>query len=419
MRRIWFTGLLLWACSSSPDDSATPAPGGAGASPGTGAAGATQDAGSDKATQLIGVDGGLLEGPAGAHVVLPSGALPRDVLIGLERTPGVVPPPGMLAAGSPIGLTPYGTSFSTPAAMRIPASAGATLVGKLDDPSDTTWEFLYDVGHGYPGLLTLPAEQAGIYMAFLPDPEAEEVACPCDPASMFPCPSCKPNASCHNEAIPITVCPALQALPLSSTVHSKHMASSSRMPCSLPNGDPLAGCFVGKVTSSSDVQVHMRLLGQTLCGGSNTDDEGFYIAVIGCGPSSAAILGGNGTYDIRPLPSPPQSRTQFPLTENQTFCARSGPTPRPNRDWLTLTSDGGGEIDWAGLQNFAYSEPSNTDQLFYVAQCGCQANDVAFCLNNVGQHLHGALAAGNLGSVLTSIVQVYNGKHALVDEGLE
>jgi alpha-tubulin suppressor-like RCC1 family protein len=81
----------------------------------------------------INSSGGTVNGPDGASVVVPAGALAGSVAIQIDKSASGAPaiPSGVVAVGSIFALTPHGTAFLSPATIRIPfdttrVAAGAT-----------------------------------------------------------------------------------------------------------------------------------------------------------------------------------------------------------------------------------------------------------------------------------------------------
>ncbi len=83
----------------------------------------------------IGPAGGTVQGPGGAQIVVPAGALSDYVEISVataSATNPSFPPPGIDAAGLLYEVLPHGTAFALPVTLRLPyeparVSAGATL----------------------------------------------------------------------------------------------------------------------------------------------------------------------------------------------------------------------------------------------------------------------------------------------------
>ena len=79
----------------------------------------------------IGAAGGTVQGPNGAKVVIPPGALTTNVEIKVEMVSTGVPalPAGLTAAGQVFAFTPHGTSFAVPVTMTLPFDATSVPAG--------------------------------------------------------------------------------------------------------------------------------------------------------------------------------------------------------------------------------------------------------------------------------------------------
>ncbi len=96
----------------------------------------------------VGSAGATLELPGGLSLVIPPGALARDVQIGMELLPdladaGVAAP--SFFDGAPaisIALTPHGTTFAMPITLKLPfvGDAANLVLMRADDARDATWE---------------------------------------------------------------------------------------------------------------------------------------------------------------------------------------------------------------------------------------------------------------------------------------
>jgi uncharacterized delta-60 repeat protein len=80
---------------------------------------------------VIGVDGGSLEGPGGATVVIPPGALAADTRIGIEQTSEGAPalPNDLTAVGRMFAYTPHGIRFALPVTVTVPFDPESVLGG--------------------------------------------------------------------------------------------------------------------------------------------------------------------------------------------------------------------------------------------------------------------------------------------------
>ena len=76
----------------------------------------------------IGSSGGTVNGPNGAKVVVPSGALSQNTNIAVAQSSTGAPalPAGLTAIGEMFALTPHGTQFATPVTITIPFNPAAT-----------------------------------------------------------------------------------------------------------------------------------------------------------------------------------------------------------------------------------------------------------------------------------------------------
>ena len=81
--------------------------------------------------KTIGPAGGTVNGPGGASVAIPAGALTSDITIGIERTAaGAAQQPGGFAAASAMfALTPHGTAFAVPVRLTLPFDAASLPAG--------------------------------------------------------------------------------------------------------------------------------------------------------------------------------------------------------------------------------------------------------------------------------------------------
>ena len=96
--------------------------GGGNTSGGSGNSGGTQ------APSGIGSAGGTVNGPNGAKVVVPAGALSQSTSIAVSQSSTGAPalPAGLSAVSEMFALTPHGTQFATPVTITIPFNASAT-----------------------------------------------------------------------------------------------------------------------------------------------------------------------------------------------------------------------------------------------------------------------------------------------------
>ena len=80
----------------------------------------------------IGPAGGTVDGPNGARVVIPAGALANFVDIRVTAAGAgapAFPPAGVTAIGSVYAFTPHGTAFAQPATVRVPFDPAAVPAG--------------------------------------------------------------------------------------------------------------------------------------------------------------------------------------------------------------------------------------------------------------------------------------------------
>ncbi|MBX3605945.1 MAG: hypothetical protein KF788_11755 [Piscinibacter sp.] len=87
--------------------------------------------GGDAPLPMIGAAGGVVDGPAGARVSVPAGALSADTPIALAASSAGAPPmdAGFRAGGEVFALTPHGTSFAQPVTVRLPVDATRVPAG--------------------------------------------------------------------------------------------------------------------------------------------------------------------------------------------------------------------------------------------------------------------------------------------------
>jgi uncharacterized delta-60 repeat protein len=85
------------------------------------------------ASAVIGAAGGTVNGPNGARVVIPPGALATDTAITIEQTSAGSPalPNGLAASGAMFSLTPHGTVFAVAATVTLPFDTAALPAGTL------------------------------------------------------------------------------------------------------------------------------------------------------------------------------------------------------------------------------------------------------------------------------------------------
>jgi len=76
----------------------------------------------------IGSAGGTVNGPNGAKIVVPAGALAQNVNIAVAQSSTGAPalPAGLTAVSDMFALTPHGTQFAAPVTITIPFDASAT-----------------------------------------------------------------------------------------------------------------------------------------------------------------------------------------------------------------------------------------------------------------------------------------------------
>ena len=90
------------------------------------ACGGSDDAPPSEVSATIGAAGGTLDGPDGARVVIPPGALARDTLIAIARSDKGGPaggPAGYERNGATYEFTPHDIAFAQPVSIRIPATS--------------------------------------------------------------------------------------------------------------------------------------------------------------------------------------------------------------------------------------------------------------------------------------------------------
>ncbi len=82
-------------------------------------------------TVTIGTAGGMVNGPSGATVVIPNGALSQDTPIGIAQTDVGAPAlsAGTTTFGAMFAFTPHGSSFAKPVTMTVPFDPSKVPVG--------------------------------------------------------------------------------------------------------------------------------------------------------------------------------------------------------------------------------------------------------------------------------------------------
>jgi uncharacterized delta-60 repeat protein len=97
-------------------------------------------------TAPIGAAGGTVNGPSGAQVLIPAGALAAEATIAIEQTSAGAPalPTGVTPFGPMFAFTPHGTSFTTPVTITVPfdpalVPAGETPALYKTNASLTIW----------------------------------------------------------------------------------------------------------------------------------------------------------------------------------------------------------------------------------------------------------------------------------------
>lgn len=94
----------------------------------------------------IGASGGTVNGPAGAKVVVPAGALSADTAIAIAQSSAGAPemPASFKLVGDVFALTPHGTQFAKPVTITIPFTAslvpaGMTPILVKTNSAQTAW----------------------------------------------------------------------------------------------------------------------------------------------------------------------------------------------------------------------------------------------------------------------------------------
>lgn len=84
--------------------------------------------GSGQQQSGIGASGGTVNGPNGATIVIPAGALSQNTNIAIAQSSTGAPalPSGLTAVGEMFALTPHGTQFATPVTITIPFNESTT-----------------------------------------------------------------------------------------------------------------------------------------------------------------------------------------------------------------------------------------------------------------------------------------------------
>lgn len=96
-----------------------------------GGGGGDEDGVDDTSGTLVGAGGGIVTGPAGASVVVPTGALAQEARIEVAQTSAGAPPlpAGLTAFGPMFAFTPHGTQFSEPVTVTLPFDLAAVPAG--------------------------------------------------------------------------------------------------------------------------------------------------------------------------------------------------------------------------------------------------------------------------------------------------
>ncbi len=95
----------------------------------------------------IGAAGGTVNGPSGAQVIVPAGALTTNTTIGIEQSNVGAPalPAGVTAFGPIFAFTPHGTTFATLVSITVPFDPASVPVGTTPalyktNATQTAWE---------------------------------------------------------------------------------------------------------------------------------------------------------------------------------------------------------------------------------------------------------------------------------------
>ncbi len=94
----------------------------------------------------VGPAGGTVNGPSGAHVVIPAGALATATAVAVDQSSIGAPalPAGTTSFGAMFAFTPHGTSFAVPVTVTVPFNAAAVPAGATPALYKTTgtgaWE---------------------------------------------------------------------------------------------------------------------------------------------------------------------------------------------------------------------------------------------------------------------------------------
>ena len=99
------------------------------------------------ASGFVGAAGGIVDGPSGARVVVPAGALASPIPIAVSQSSAGSPalPGGVTALGAMFAFTPHGTHFAVPATITVPFDPGSVPAGVTPalyktDATQTSWE---------------------------------------------------------------------------------------------------------------------------------------------------------------------------------------------------------------------------------------------------------------------------------------
>lgn len=105
------------------------------------------DAGNSPQPGTIGPAGGTVQGPSGAQVVIPAGALSQNIAIVITQSSAGAPalPPAAIAAGQMFAFTPHGTTFASAATVTVPfdpalVASGVTPILYKTTTGQMAWE---------------------------------------------------------------------------------------------------------------------------------------------------------------------------------------------------------------------------------------------------------------------------------------
>ena len=110
--------------------------------------------GTPPASTIVGPAGGTVNGPNGAKLVIPAGALATDTTIGIAQIAGSATPlpSGFSVSGPVFAFTPHGTTFSVPVTITLPFDPALVPAGTepqfYKTNAQTQWEQVTNAAFG-------------------------------------------------------------------------------------------------------------------------------------------------------------------------------------------------------------------------------------------------------------------------------